>query len=313
MMALLSLHNVSNTYRSRALGAFGAMREKQILKGVDLEIREGELFGLVGESGCGKTTLSRCILGLIDYTGEISIQGEALRPGRRAKDFSRQVQAVFQNPASALNPVKTIGWLLEEPLRSHSIGSKATRQAIAADMLSMVGLDPSYRNRRVAELSGGQKQRVCIAGALMLQPSLVIADEPVSSLDVSVGAQILNLFRELHEKLRLSLLFISHDLNLVYYLCDRIAVMCRGQIVETGTAEAVYQNPGHPYTQDLLGSMPMLFGEMPTLIRGKGIADTPCPYSDRCRFKTRACTEHILNIAEASEEPHWVRCDRSRE
>jgi ABC-type glutathione transport system ATPase component len=243
---ILRVNQVSASYTSRTHGLFGKKTTKVALDSVSLEIGEGEIFGLLGPSGCGKTTLGRCILGLIDYEGEILIDGLAHegRPRRPAPAARREralkVQAVFQDPAGSLNPVKRIGWIMEEPLVIHSRGGKAERVRQVDEMLELVGLDPSYKSRKVNELSSGQKQRICIGRALMLKPRLIIADEAVSALDVSVGAQILNLFRELHETLGMALLFISHNIDAVYYLCGRIAVMEGGRIVRTGTAEEIY-------------------------------------------------------------------------
>jgi ABC-type glutathione transport system ATPase component len=255
---LLSVKDVSNRYTVRG-GGFGRKEIRPVLDGVNLEIRAGEIYGLVGESGCGKTTLGRCILGLIEYEGEISIDGiKQDRRGRsgaaRRREMAKKVQAVFQDPASSLNPAKKVGWLLEEPLRIHKVPGKTERERRVDEVLDLVGLGSAYKYRGVDELSVGQKQRVCIGCALMLRPKLIIADEPVSALDVSVGAQILNLFRELHERLNLSLLFISHNLDLVYYLCGSIAVMRGGRIVEQGEAEQIYATPRHEYTQKLLSA-----------------------------------------------------------
>ncbi|WP_043922954.1 ABC transporter ATP-binding protein [Leadbettera azotonutricia] len=245
---MLIVNNVSNAYISRRFGAFGKKEEKQVLRNVSLEIHPGEIHGLVGESGCGKTTLGKCILGLLDYEGEIILNNKPMQ-GMRAsryqssrfrKERASMVQAVFQDPSGALNPVMQAGWILEEPLRVHRIGDKKERTKRVDQMLDLIGLDASYKKRKPGELSSGQKQRISIGCALMLNPSLIIADEPVSALDVSVGAQILNLFRDLNKRLGLSLLFISHNLNLVYYLCDRISVMKQGRIVEQGTADEVY-------------------------------------------------------------------------
>jgi ABC-type glutathione transport system ATPase component len=258
---LLSIRDLSNTYESRAYGLFGRPERKAVLDRVSLEIGPAEIFGLVGESGCGKTTLGRCVLGLIEYQGEILIDGLTRRPSRfqglsrrDRLEMASKVQAVFQDPAAALNPVKRIGWLLEEPLRVHRIGSPRERLKRVDETLDLVGLESSFKTRRVRELSVGQKQRAAIGCALMLRPRLLIADEAVSALDVSVGAQILNLFRELRDTLSLGILFISHNLNLVYYLCDRIAVMRRGRILETGPAEEVYSAPRRPYTKELLAA-----------------------------------------------------------
>jgi ABC-type glutathione transport system ATPase component len=247
----LCIRDVSNTYLSRSYGVLGKKTEKPVLNHIDLEIPEGEIFGLVGESGCGKTTLARAILGLIDYQGEIVIGG-LRQDRRRRREMARKVQAVFQDPAGSLNPVKTIGRIMEEPLRIHGVKNPGERVRRVDEVLSLVGLDPAYKSRKPSELSGGQRQRVCIGCALMLEPKLIIADEAISSLDVSVGAQMLNLFLDLHQRLGLSLLFISHDLNVVYYLCDRIAVMYHGKIVELGPAEDIYAAPAHHYTRTLL-------------------------------------------------------------
>ena len=223
---LLSIRNVSNVYTDRKLNAFGKIETKPVLNNVNMEIRSGEIFGLAGRSGCGKTTLARCILGLIDYEGEI------LFCGQKQEKKSYHIQMIFQDPGASLNPVKNIGWLMEEPLHIHKTGSAQERLQKVDEMLLRVGLDPSYKTRRVHELSGGQKQRVCIGRALILEPRLLIADEAISFLDVSAGAQILNLFRELHENLGLGILFISHNKDAVEYLCDRIAVMKKGRVEE---------------------------------------------------------------------------------
>jgi len=224
----LSIRNLSNTYISRPWGVLGKKEVKHVLRNVNLEIGRGEIFGLVGESGCGKSTLAKCIMGLIDYEGEIIINGRkrALRPSyRERRQGALEVQAVFQDAGSSLNPVKTVGWILEEPLRAHGFGNSAERQERIDRLLNMVGLDPSYKTRKPRELSAGQKQRVAIGSALVLNPGLIVADEPVSALDVSVAAQILNLLKKLNRELGLALLFISHNMELVHYLCDRVMVM----------------------------------------------------------------------------------------
>jgi ABC-type dipeptide/oligopeptide/nickel transport system ATPase subunit len=219
--ALLSIRNVSSAYTGRRFGLFGKKEIKPVLNNINLELRSGEIFGLTGKSGCGKTTLARCILGLIDYEGEILLDGHG-------QEKPPPVQMVFQETGASLNPCKNIGWLMEEPLVIHRIGNKEERRRKIDRMLLRVGLDPSYKTRSVRELSGGQKQRVCIARTLILSPRLLIADEAISSLDVSAGAQILNLFRELHKNMELTVLFISHNSDAVEYLCDRMAVMENG-------------------------------------------------------------------------------------
>jgi len=259
---LLSVKNLSCSYTSQRYGLFGKKEIKPVLNGVNMEMSAGEIYGLAGSSGCGKSTLARCILGLIDYEGEISISPHT-RPELACEPVSRWMgnvarrrpgkcyilqkklwpqtqrhgelgvfvpscevlaQMVFQDPGASLNPVKKIGWLMEEPLVIHKRCDNTERQRRVDEMLIRVGLGPSYKDRRPDELSGGQKQRVCIGRALILEPRLLIADEAISSLDVSVGAQILNLFRELNKTLGLGILFISHNIDAVEYLCDRVAV-----------------------------------------------------------------------------------------
>jgi ABC-type dipeptide/oligopeptide/nickel transport system ATPase subunit len=224
--SLLSIKDVSNTYIKREFGVFGKIERKPVLNNVNLELKAGEILGLTGKSGCGKTTLARCILGLIDYNGNIFINGE------KQKRNYKMVQMVFQEPGVSLNPCKKIGWLMEEPLVIHKICPSKERAEKIDEMLLRVGLDPTYKQRFVHELSGGQKQRICIGRSLLLQPELLIADEAISSLDVSTGAQILNLFYELRQNLGLSILFISHYKDAIEYLCDRIAVMKNGRIEE---------------------------------------------------------------------------------
>jgi ABC-type glutathione transport system ATPase component len=266
MAKLLSVKGVSNTYVTRSLGSFGRRIEKPVLEDINIEMDSGGIFGIVGESGCGKTTLGRCILGLIEYRGEILIEGRrqenrgrrVFEPAAKRRAMAGLVQAVFQDPAASLNPARRAGWLLEEPLRAKGPGTRKERLRRVDETLELVGLDPSYKKRRVNELSSGQKQRICIGCALMPRPRLIVADEAVSALDVSVGAQILNLFRELNSALGLGMVFISHNLNLVYYLCDRIAVMRNGRVVEQGSAEEVYGNPKDPYTKGLLRAIPEL-------------------------------------------------------
>jgi len=228
---LLSVRNVSNIYTDRRFGPLGKREKKSVLNNVNMEIKKGEIFGLAGKSGCGKTTLARCILGLTYFSGEILFNSkEILFNSKKEIETTSGIQMVFQDPGASLNPVKKIGWLVEEPLHIHKIGTKQERSQRTDEILFKVGLDPSYKTRHVHELSGGQKQRVCIGRALILNPQLLIADEAISSLDVSAGAQILNLFMELHQNSNLDILFISHNKDAVQYLCDRIAVMEKGQI-----------------------------------------------------------------------------------
>jgi ABC-type dipeptide/oligopeptide/nickel transport system ATPase subunit len=223
LKTLLSVKDVSNIYINRVTAFWGKKVLKPVLKNINFEMQEGKIIGLTGKSGCGKTTFANCILGLIKYTGEILVHGKI--------SSKSDVQMVFQEPGSSLNPLKNIGWLLEEPLVIHRINSKQERKSKVDKMLLRVGLDPSYKTRKVHELSGGQKQRVCIARALILEPKLLIADEAISALDVSAGVQILNLFNELNKNTTLSILFISHNIDAVEYLCDSFVVMENGKII----------------------------------------------------------------------------------
>ncbi|MCL2130091.1 MAG: dipeptide/oligopeptide/nickel ABC transporter ATP-binding protein, partial [Treponema sp.] len=215
-------------------GPFGRKEIKKVLNNLNLEINNGEIFGITGQSGSGKSTLAKCILGLVDFEGEISINGKK-RPGNNSSAVRKrnafEAQAVFQNPGASLNPVKTIGWIMEEPLRANGIGTPAERSIKVDEMLDLVGLDSVYKKRKPHELSSGQKQRVSIGAALILKPGLIVADEPVSALDVSVGAQIINLFRDLNKRLGLTLLFISHNIELVTHLCGRTALIKDGKAI----------------------------------------------------------------------------------
>lgn len=242
MEPVLEVRNLNSYYTENRSIFGGKGQRKQVLKDVSFDIFEGEIVGLVGESGSGKTTLSRTILGLIkDYEGEII-------------HHSQRPQMVFQDPFSSLNPAHTIGWILEEPLRIQGKLSANQRKKAVAEMLEQVGLGAEYASRRPWELSGGQRQRVSIASAVITRPKLIIADEPVSALDVTIQAQILQLLVDLKKKFELSCLFISHDLNVVYQICSRVLVMQHGVIVEQNTVDELFSNPQHPYTKQLLAA-----------------------------------------------------------
>ena len=247
----------------------GALRPPSVVKAVDdvsFTIDEGEMFGLVGESGSGKSTTGRCILRLMEPTA-----GEVLFRGENVLQFSRQrmrlarrdMQIVFQDPYSSLNPRMRVGDIVEEPLVIHNLGSTAVRRARVAELFQLVGLEAGHITRYPHEFSGGQRQRIGIARALALNPALVIADEAVSALDVSIQAQVVGLLMELKERLKLTYLFIAHDLRLVEHICSRVAVMYMGKIVELGDTRALFSRPTHPYTKALLSAIPVLDPDAP--------------------------------------------------
>ena len=237
---VLEVKNLNAYYINN--GFLGRKITKQVLFDINFEVSQGEILGLVGESGCGKSTLSKAILGLhTDYNGEII-------------HYSRRPQMVFQDPKGSLNPAKTIEWIVEEPLRAYGKYNKEERKDRVMDMLKRVGLGPEYADRKPRELSGGQRQRVGIAVALIQRPRFIIADEPVSALDVTIQAQILELLLELRKELDLSYLFISHDLNVIRQMSDRVLVMNEGCIVEQGTPDEVFSAPKTDYAKKLIAA-----------------------------------------------------------
>ena len=265
-MALLDVRGLTKVYRRRQ-GLFGQASEVRAIDRVSFAVEEGETFGLVGESGSGKTTTGRCILRLIEPTsGEVAFKGQdVLALDRRAlREARRHMQMVFQDPYSSLNPGMRVETIVEEPLVIHRIGTKAERARRVAELLAHVGLDPELRRRYPREFSGGQRQRIGLARALALNPSLIIADEPVSALDVSIQAQVINLLVDLQARFALTYLLIAHDLRLVRHVCTRVAVMYRGRIVEMGTTEAVYERAEHAYTRALLSAVPQPDPDAPT-------------------------------------------------
>jgi oligopeptide transport system ATP-binding protein len=240
----------------------GFLRPKTIVRAVDdvsFDIEEGETYGLVGESGSGKSTTGRCMLRLIEPTaGEVRFRGEDVLTfdRERMRAARRDMQMVFQDPYSSLNPRMRARDIVEEPLIIHRIGSRAERREKVAELFALVGLDPDHLERYPHEFSGGQRQRIGLARALALNPSFVIADEPVSALDVSIQAQVINLLLDLQERLKLTYLFIAHDLRLVRHICTRLSVMYLGRIVESGNTVSIFENPQHAYTRALLSAIP---------------------------------------------------------
>lgn len=305
---------VAGGFLSRRVGVVRAV------DGVTLQIRRGETLGLVGESGCGKSTLARMIMRLETPTaGSIRFEGAEVpsRKGRALTEYRRKVQMIFQDPYSSLNPRKTAGGIIEEPLRIHHQGVRGEGRKRLRELASVVGLDEEQLTRYPHEFSGGQRQRIGIARALILNPRLIIADEPVSALDVSIRAQILNLLKRLQREFDLTYLFITHDLAVVRHMSDRIAVMYLGKIVEMGGTEQISGAPDHPYTRTLLSAVPSMDPERPsarTVLCGEmpspAAPPSGCAFHPRCPSGMAVCAHQEPRLEE-NEEGHWVSCHRS--
>jgi len=315
---LLRATNVVKSFPIRG-GALGTKKVATAVNGVSLDIFKGETLGIVGESGCGKSTLARCLVQLMPVTsGTVTFKGETLtgRSRRQLRDTRRDMQLVFQDPYASLNPRRTVGDIVADPMRINKMGSEADITARVAELFQTVGLDPSYVQRYPHEFSGGQRQRIGIARALSLNPSLVVADEPVSALDVSVQAQVLNLMADLQDEFGLTYLFIAHDLGVVRHVSDRVGVMYLGQLVELADADALYDEPLHPYTNALLSAVPQLNDgtEVPRerVVLSGDVPDpaqrpTGCPFHPRCPSATEQCRTVVPTLVEIRPQ-RFVAC-----
>lgn len=316
-MNLLEIKNLNVTYQTKK-GLIGKIQTVHAVNNVSLDIQKGEILAIAGESGCGKSTLAKAILKLVQSdSGEILLNGENvlnLKHNKDLKKFYQKVQMIFQNPYSSLNPKMKIGEILKEPLIINTNLKKEEITKIVEEKIKKVGLDKSALNLYPHEFSGGQRQRIAIARSLILNPEFIIADEPVSALDVSIQAQIINLLKQLKEDFNLTFLFISHDLSVIKYLSDRIAIMYLGEVVEIGRTEEIFKNPKHPYTKALLSSVPELNpqdekerihlqGELPSPEN----LPTGCKFHTRCPYVMEICKTSTPQVKEFSET-HNCKC-----
>ena len=323
-MSVLSVRHLVKFFPIRK-GLFSRVQGNvRAVDDVSFEIEEGETLSLVGESGCGKTTTGRALLRLIEPTsGEVLFNGANILQASRVqmRKLRKDMQIVFQDPYGSLNPRMTIKNIVEEGLIVQGGYTPTERTELVCQTLQKCGLDSAYINRYPHEFSGGQRQRVCIARALVLNPKFMVLDEPISALDVSIQAQIINLLADLRQEYNLTYLFISHDLSVVEYLSNKVAVMYLGQIVEMTDKTTLYSDPRHPYTKALLSAIPsvepnrrhkriILQGDVPSPIN----PPTGCYFHPRCPFATGECQNRkpdLINLGESSE--HWVRCLRANE
>lgn len=321
---LLVVENLTVEYQSQPRLLEKRKPSVKAVNDVSFEVYSGETFGVVGESGCGKTTLGKTIVRLLKPTQGKMFFNDAgqvkdlLSLDKKSSfELRKKLQIVFQDPYASLNPMHTILEAFDEPMRVHGIGdgSKEKRREIIAEALERVNLQPDYMYRYPHEFSGGQRQRICVAKALVLQPKLIVCDEPVSALDVSIQAQLLNLMRRLQKELGIAFIFIAHDLSVVQYMSDRIAVMYLGSIVELADSEELYKNTLHPYTQALLSSVPVpvynakkerivLSGDVPSPMK----LPSGCPFHPRCEKCMEVCKRTKPELRETDRKGHFVAC-----
>lgn len=315
---VLTMKHLNVFYRENSGGFFKKKGRQQVINDLSLQVYDGEIMGIVGESGCGKSTLAKTVVGLNkDFNGMLEVE-EGVLP-----------QMVFQDPFGSLNPARKIGWIMSEPLRLRGIKDKAQRRLLVEDMLEQIGLEKSYYDRYAHELSGGQRQRISIGTALLMDSKLLVADEPVSALDVTVQSQILKLLLDIHQKRNLTILFISHDLNIVRHICHRVAVIYLGDIVEMADVDDIYANPCHPYTKmlfnaALLGSDRNFAGQgkdrrtadrdsddFEQASKKDSMENRGCPFYPRCSYRSSRCSAQIppyINISTDKNKEHWVKC-----
>ncbi len=319
---ILHINDVVKHFPIKSGGLRQSVAKVHAVDGVSLEIRRGETLGLVGETGCGKSTLARCITRLYELTaGEIIFDGSDIsRLSRRAlRPFRRRMQMIFQDPYGSLNPRRRVGSIIGDPFSIHSITSGDNRKRAVQELMALVGLNPEHYNRFPAEFSGGQRQRIGVARALALRPELVVCDEPVSALDVSIQAQIINLLSDLQDELRLTYVFIAHDLSVVRHVSDRVAVMYLGKIVEVANTHDLYVHPRHPYTKALLSAVPVadpdnadarerfvLVGDVPSPIS----PPSGCRFHPRCPKAQAICSveDPALTIKFDDHQDHVTAC-----
>ena len=317
MENLVAIKNLNVIYESKK-NVFGDIQNIYAVNGVNIDVKKGEILAIAGESGCGKSTLAKAIMKLVDIkSGEILVDGidvSKLKKNKELKTFYQKVQMIFQNPYSSLNPKMKIGDILREPLDINTKLSKEEKDTKVKEVIKKVGLDEEALNLYPHEFSGGQRQRIAIARALILNPEFIIADEPVSALDVSIQAQIINLLKQLKDDYNLTFLFISHDLSVIKYLADRVAIMYLGEIVEAGTTEEIFSDPKHPYTKALLSAVPELNPESKTEHQVlKGELPSPenlpqgCKFHTRCPYASDKCLKQIPEKFEFSPT-HSCRC-----